>query len=306
KTNTTSFFAHCDQVKTSTKPFGKEGCLWFFRSNLNYSLTRPADIKGPLHLFYSMANPAIGKSFLSFASSSSPGLRSLLNITRSTTFRPSTACCATRPVSIPIIHRMPLVTINQSLRESLTKHEIIPDVVDDFTPTTMISVAYPNANKEVSLGNTLKPEDTQEKPVIQITPEGTDESQTYTIVLTDPDAPSRDNPVWSEFCHWIVTDVKLPSLEALSSAQTAEAASVNLSGASELVEYMGPAPPAKTKKHRYVFLLYRNESSKKLEAPSKRKKWGNDDYRKGARQWADKYGLSLVGANFFFAQNSKQ
>lgn len=56
-------------------------------------------------------------------------------------------------------------------------------VVDDFTPTAMISVAYPNANKEVSLGNTLKPEDAQEKPMIQITPEGTDESQTYTIVI---------------------------------------------------------------------------------------------------------------------------
>lgn len=58
---------------------------------------------------------------------------------------------------------------------------------------------------------------------------------------------------------------------------------------------MGPAPPEKTKKHRYVFLLYKNEGSKKLEGPSGRKKWGNDDYRKGARQWSDKYGLSLVG-----------
>ncbi|CUS12511.1 unnamed protein product [Tuber aestivum] len=301
-----------------------------------------------------MVTPAIGKSFFSFPpSSSSSALRSLLNITRSTTtFRPSTACCATRPVSIPIIHRMPLVrlphtpsvssiplltaffllslgyyqsihprivsrtisyfVISRSISTnilshvSLKKHGVIPDVVDDFTPTTMISIAYPNANKEVSLGNTLKPEDAQEKPTIQITPEGTDESQTYTIVLTDPDAPSRDNPEWSEFCHWIVTDVKLPSLETLSSAQTAEAASVNLSDASELVEYAGPTPPEKTGKHRYVFLLYRNEGSKKLEGPSRRRKWGNDDYRKGARQWSDKYGLSLVGANFFFAQNSKQ
>jgi len=58
---------------------------------------------------------------------------------------------------------------------------------------------------------------------------------------------------------------------------------------------MGPAPPEKTGKHRYVFLLYKNENSKKLEGPSRRKKWGNDDYRKGARQWSDKYGLSLVG-----------
>ena len=60
---------------------------------------------------------------------------------------------------------------------------LVTIVVDDFTPTALISIAYPNANKEVSLGNTLKPEDTQEKPTIQITPEGADESQTYTIVI---------------------------------------------------------------------------------------------------------------------------
>lgn len=97
-----------------------------------------------------------------------------------------------------------------------------------------------------------------------------------------------------------MTDVKLRSLEALASAQTQEAASIDFSGTSEVVEYMGPAPPAKTGKHRYVFLLYRNGSSKKLEAPSERKKWGHEDYRKGAREFADKYGLSLVGKSQSF------
>jgi len=170
----------------------------------------------------------------------------------------------------------------------------------------MISVAYPGSNKEVSLGNTLKPEDVQERPVVQITPEDADESLTYTIVLTDPDAPSRGDPKWSEFCHWIVTDVTLRPLEALASAKTQEEASIDLSSNPEVVEYMGPAPPAKTGKHRYVFLLYRNGPSKKLEAPSERKRWGHEGYRKGAREFADKYGLSLVGANFFYAQDSKQ
>ncbi|KAL0640354.1 carboxypeptidase Y inhibitor [Maublancomyces gigas] len=201
---------------------------------------------------------------------------------------------------------MPLVTINQSLRESLRKHEIIPDVVDDFTPNTMLSIAF-LTNKEVSLGNTLKPEDAQEQPILQITPESEDESKTYTIVLTDPDAPSRKDTKWSEFCHWIVTDVKLPSLEAITASATAESMSIDFSRSRELVKYMGPAPPEKTGKHRYVFLLYRNPSSGgKLEGPSHRKRWGNDEPRTGVRQWAEKYGLELVGANFFFAQDSKQ
>jgi phosphatidylethanolamine-binding protein (PEBP) family uncharacterized protein len=26
-----------------------------------------------------------------------------------------------------------------------------------------------------------------------------------TMVLTDPDAPSREDPKWGEFCHWIAS-----------------------------------------------------------------------------------------------------
>lgn len=159
----------------------------------------------------------------------------------------------------------------------------------------MLSIAF-LTNKEVSLGNTLKPEDAQEQPILQIMPESEDESKTYTIVLTDPDAPSRKDAKWSEFCHWIVTDVKLPSLEAITASATAESMSIDFSRSRELVKYMGPAPPEKTGKHRYVFLLYRNPSSGgKLEGPSERKRWGNDEPRTGVRQWAEKFGLELVG-----------
>lgn len=168
-------------------------------------------------------------------------------------------------------------------------------VVDDFTPNTMLSIAY-LTNKEVSLGNTLKPEDAQEQPILQITPESEDNSKTYTIILTDPDAPSRKETKWSEFCHWIITDVKLPSLETITASATTESMSIDLSRSRELIKYMGPAPPEKTGKHRYVFLLYRNPGSGgSLEGPSERKRWGNDEPRKGAREWANKYGLELVG-----------
>lgn len=170
-----------------------------------------------------------------------------------------------------------------------------PPVVDDFTPSTMISVVYPG-NNDVSLGNTLKPSATQKQPDIQIMPEDSDSSKTYTVVLTDPDAPSRDDHKWSEFCHWIVTDVKVASPDVVTAAANADTLGVDLSKATQVVEYMGPAPPEKTGKHRYVFLLYKN-AGKKLEAPSERKKWGHADSpdRKGVRLWADKYGLELIG-----------
>ena len=59
--------------------------------------------------------------------------------------------------------------------------------------------------------------------------------------MTDPDAPSREDPKWSEYCHWILSDIKLPSIESLSSAETFEATAAK--GKKEVIEYMGPAPP---------------------------------------------------------------
>lgn len=199
---------------------------------------------------------------------------------------------------------MPLVTINQSVIETLKKHEIIPDVIDEFNPTTTVSVEYPHKHS-VKLGNTLSPNNTQDRPHIQVTPEPEHEGAKYTLVMTDPDAPSREDPKWSEFCHWISSDIELPSVESIAAAQSFEASAAK--GKKEVVEYMGPAPPEKTGKHRYVFLLYRHSSdTKDLTSPKERKNWGTGKARHGARQWAGEYNLTLVGANFFFAENSKQ
>ncbi|KAF8475953.1 phosphatidylethanolamine-binding protein [Kalaharituber pfeilii] len=200
---------------------------------------------------------------------------------------------------------MPLVTINQSVIETLKKHEVIPDVIDDFPPTAMITVSYPSS-QEVSLGNTLAVKDAQGKPCIQVTPEAGSMDTKYTIVMTDPDAPSRDDPKWSEFCHWISSDVKLPSIETIATAESVEVALAK--GGKEIVEYMGPAPPAGTGPHRYVFLLYKHGSrtSASLTGPAdNRKNWGTGKARHGARQWAKDNDLTLVAANFFFAENKK-
>ncbi|KAI5819182.1 hypothetical protein BZA77DRAFT_304612 [Pyronema omphalodes] len=197
--------------------------------------------------------------------------------------------------------RRPLVTLNESLRETFKKHGIIPQVVDDFTPTALLSVTYPNA--EVSVGNTISPDDTQDEPVIRVTPakakpngDKPDKPDIYTIVLTDPDAPSRSDPKNAEFCHWIQT--------GLTSDDT-----IFYSKTYALVKYMGPAPPPKTGKHRYVFLLYRG-GNKDLKAPRDRPRWGYPEQKKGVtigvRKWAEESGLELVGANFFYAQNKDQ
>lgn len=141
---------------------------------------------------------------------------------------------------------------------------------------------------------------------------GADDNSAYIIVLTDPDAPSREDPKWSEFCHWIAP---LPSAAVIPVQDSTEADKRHSTSndkkkvSEQVVEYMGPAPPPKTGKHRYVFVLLKGDKSVvgKLKGPAEgRKNWETGKPRHGVRQWAEEYGLKVVGANFFMAQNKEQ
>jgi phosphatidylethanolamine-binding protein (PEBP) family uncharacterized protein len=89
-------------------------------------------------------------------------------------------------------------------------------VIDDFLPLLTLSVSW---LKNADLGNTIKPKHAQDTPTIELYDEITSSlhsdccksNMTYGVTLTDPDAPSRDNPEWSEICHWIAAGVPLPS-----------------------------------------------------------------------------------------------
>ncbi|KAK6338250.1 hypothetical protein TWF730_002322 [Orbilia blumenaviensis] len=201
----------------------------------------------------------------------------------------------------PKTQRMTLLTMNQSLIDRLKSEEVIPDVVDEFIPSVSIEAKFPSG-EEIQLGNTLEEGATQDKPRVTVTPIAVSGQRSasqskdtkYTLCLTDPDAASRDNPKWAEYCHWLVTNIQQAS------------GILDFKSAKELIEYMGPAPPEKTGKHRYVLLLFENGKSEPQKIDG-RKKWGFEDHepRVGARHYARQYGLELV-ANYFLCQNKKQ
>jgi phosphatidylethanolamine-binding protein len=109
--------------------------------------------------------------------------------------------------------------------------------------------------------------------------------------MTDPDAPSRNDPKWSEFCHWIVTNVLItkPCKRDLSTVKQQK----------NVISYRPPSPPEKTGFHRYVFLAFtpKNGTTEKLHLtkPEERKRWGLGKKRHGVRDWADENGLVPVG-----------
>ncbi|KAK4188179.1 phosphatidylethanolamine-binding protein [Podospora australis] len=220
------------------------------------------------------------------------------------------------------------------VRKALKKAEIIPTVIDDFTPGLLLTAKWSSSN-HASLGNTLKPKKLQGPPSITLHAQAPSLSSSWTcrldkkstniiITLTDPDAPSRDDPKWSEFCHWIaVLSKKASSIHTSSDDEAAcgeEGVVVVESGKADLdevMEYKPPGPPEKTGKHRYVFLAFvpANGTTEKLypSKPSDRKHWGyevDDDSKdketKGVREWAEENGLVPVAANFIYAENEEQ
>lgn len=230
-----------------------------------------------------------------------------------------------------------------AIRDTLIDNEIIDDVLDDFEPSYSIELSYPDAHENVQLGNDIPVSAVHSRPVftfhqIGLAEEPSPHDVVFTLILTDPDALSRDDPSKSEMCHWILTNLTTPlqnihgsdsfptQPEVFVQDSTVEHAQNQLhpqhdsnvydSGyftatkgpkkkkEGELKSYFPPAPPPKTGPHRYVFVLL--EGSAAPEPPKKRPHWGYGKVRHGVRDWAEENDLKVVGANFFFAQNKKQ
>lgn len=190
-----------------------------------------------------------------------------------------------------------------NVRAELKKAEIIPTVLDDFIPSWTVSIAWPYKNNPknsynvtTNLGNTIKPSKLSRPPNVYIESDPSSTSKDdlppfeFVLTLTDPDAPSRDDPKWSEMCHWIVSTRG------------------NASTVKELVEYKPPGPPKKTGKHRYVFTVWmptnRTTADLDLVKPKDRQHWGYDPDtdapeaspgRVGVRTWAGDMGLIPIG-----------
>ena len=76
-------------------------------------------------------------------------------------------------------------------------------MIDDFEAKCFVAPYYGKKERPVALGNVFKQPKTKKKPALKIYCPHIKSTPGLTIALTDPDAPSRDDPKWSEMCHWI-------------------------------------------------------------------------------------------------------
>lgn len=184
----------------------------------------------------------------------------------------------------PVLTVVALIACSRAhdVSEAFTSNEIVPDVIGE-APGALVKVSYAGGS-EVNLGNELTPTQVKDQPTVSWEAEP---GALYTLVMTDPDAPSRANPKMREWKHWVVVNV--PGSDV---------------GAGETVaEYIGSAPPQNSGLHRYVFLVYKQTGGKvQFDEP----KLSNRNPNRGkfrVAEFAEKYQLgNPVAGNFYQAQ----
>ncbi|KAB8233175.1 hypothetical protein ETB97_002971 [Aspergillus alliaceus] len=175
-----------------------------------------------------------------------------------------------------------LVNLIPSLRQAGLFPSSAPLIPEDFTPTTELQVSF--GEKAVSLGNMFRASECKSAPTVYFAAErDIDSPQKYILILTDPDAPTPDEPKFAYWRHWVVSG--LQPFGSLESAQT-------------LTEYLGPGPKDDSRPHRYLYLLFREPPGLSLSKEDVGGEEFTDRRSFKAAEWAQKHGLKLVAVNW--------
>lgn len=88
-------------------------------------------------------------------------------------------------------------------------------------------------DRTVDMGCIMSPAEVQIQPQVNFQ---TSPDTLYTIIMTDPDAPSREEPLFREYVHWVVTNIP----------------GDNVLQGDVVLSYVGAAPPMNSGYHRSV------------------------------------------------------
>ncbi|KAM3959483.1 protein D3-like isoform 2-T5 [Aphomia sociella] len=169
-----------------------------------------------------------------------------------------------------------------TVAKAFETHQVVPDVVPK-APSALVKVKYPSG-VEVNEGNELTP--TQVKDVPTVSWDATP-NQLYTLVMTDPDAPSRKEPKFREWHHWLVANIP----------------GNNVAAGDTLSAYVGSGPPPDTGLHRYVYLVYKQPSKLEFDEPRLPNTSGENRANFSIAKFAKKYNLGdPIAGNFYQAQ----
>lgn len=130
------------------------------------------------------------------------------------------------------------------MRETWIKLRL-KDIGINFIPENQIQITYQNQISIQKIGQVVKAEQVQEPPHLYFR---ADPEKLYTVIMFDPDAPSRATaPIGKNWLHWVVVNIPGSNIEVGETTVT----------------YVGAGPPKDTGLHRYVFLAFEQNKSVK-------------------------------------------
>lgn len=166
-------------------------------------------------------------------------------------------------------------------KSSFEQHEVVPDVIATV-PKEILEVCF--CEVRAKEGNCLTPTEVQDQPELSWMAQA---DAFYTICMTDPDAPSREDPQFREWHHWLVVNVP----------------NYYVKKGKVLSAYIGAGPPKDTGLHRYVLLVYKQKCKLEFDEPELTDT--SADGRGGFKiaDFAKKYDLGEpIAGNFFQAE----
>ncbi|CAL5052718.1 unnamed protein product [Urochloa decumbens] len=166
--------------------------------------------------------------------------------------------------------------------DPLVVGRVIDDVVNLFVPKVPLSVRY--GTRDLTNGCEIRPSIAADPPAIQIAGRSND---LFTMLMTDPDAPSPSNPSMREWLHWLVVNIP-------GGADPSQQGDV-------VVPYMCPRPPVGI--HRYVVVVFQQKA--RIYSPPAMTSGTNQSMRVGfrTRAFADRHEFGdPVAALYFNAQ----
>ncbi|CAN7990579.1 unnamed protein product [Ixodes hexagonus] len=170
------------------------------------------------------------------------------------------------------------------LLNNIEKSGIVPDLIPKI-PTQVVTVHYTSSNAVAKMGNTIKKEDAARPPTVQFEQRA---NNLYTIMMLDPDAPSRKNPKYRSWVHWLVVNAEGPNTGRVDPGNVIQS-------------YKGPGPPSGTGPHRYVFFVF-CQGKRRLNAKTI-KGWVSDRPGFNLAKFRRRANLHLPFAtNFYFSE----
>ncbi|XP_072154834.1 protein D3-like [Bemisia tabaci] len=169
------------------------------------------------------------------------------------------------------------------MKTLLIQYGVMPDVIDE-TPKYLTEILYGEEDM-VYFGNKINPDYCSAPPEMKWP---ADPKKFYTLLMVDPDHPSRLNPTDREFLLWLL--VNIPGHKRLLGHTIAE--------------YRPPEPDPGTGPHRFIYVVYEQPTGKIKSKEPYSDVFQNDSRQNfNTKEFAKKYEFGPPFAvNFFLGE----